>query len=118
MISCPYCQIPLDAPDLAGMTVMCVGCKNQFVMPGDVREEFFVSAPVRIRRKTIGGFWPAFLSFVLVGLGQIVNGKYSKGAAMLGFAFFGGFCAWYTFGATFLLSLGIWIWSILDAYDG
>jgi len=54
---------------------------------------------------------PVVLSFLIVGLGQFVNSDWKKGAlmfggAILGFVFTGG-----------LLTLGFWIWSMVDAYQ-
>lgn len=56
--------------------------------------------------------WVALvLSLVIVGVGQFYNGDYKKGALMLiggilGFALTGG-----------LVTLGFWIWSMIDAYQ-
>jgi hypothetical protein len=37
-VLCPHCHLQMEAPpDFAGMTVMCVRCQGQFIVPGPVQ---------------------------------------------------------------------------------
>jgi len=53
----------------------------------------------------------ALLSFIIIGLGQVYNGDFKKGAAMFVGAVLG---VWLTGG---LATFGIWIWSMIDGWQ-
>jgi|ACQI01.1.fsa_nt_gi TM2 domain-containing membrane protein YozV len=56
----------------------------------------------------------AVLSFLFIGLGQIYNGQLAKGFAFMAGLFISFLLG---FGGILLLLPGLWLWSILDAYD-
>ncbi len=53
----------------------------------------------------------ALLSFIIIGLGQVYNADFKKGAAMFVGAVLG---VWLTGG---LATFGIWIWSMIDGWQ-
>lgn len=55
------------------------------------------------------------LSMFLPAIGQFYNGDNKKGAIMLG-GYFVSFILWFVY-IGFLGTLGIWIWSMVDAYS-
>ena len=81
--------------------------------PIDTRVRGGVS-PLATTPQTVTGKnpWVALvLSLVIMGVGQFYNGDYKKGALML----IGGIVGLGISGG--ILSLGFWIWSMIDAYQ-
>lgn len=61
--------------------------------------------------------FPAGLSILLPGLGQFYNKDNGKGLVMLVFALFVLYLIWFKdIGTGSLLSVPLWIWSVIDAY--
>lgn len=118
-VRCPHChtEVVHDA-NVAGKVVACPKCHGTFQMPQAVAQA--MAAPAYAAGSVYGpgvknSGIAAVLSFFWTGLGQIYNGQILLGLIMMGVQFIFVLLCFVLVGIP--LAIGLWVWSIFDAYN-
>lgn len=119
---CEKCgfQLPVAAAAGAGYAAPAAGGQQYVPPPYDDRMRMPGASPQNAGQRYAEGKTPAIaviLSFLLSGLGQLYNGDFKKCFVMWGIVVVIVILAIITGGTAAFLGFGIWIWSMVDAYN-